>query len=436
MSSPTRTTEQEKMLAPPAAAPGTAPPPATPHSAPPPTSIANKPEPTTRGRRRAFIIFFVILLIAACIGLYFYLQSREFESTDDAQVEAHLNSISSRVDGTITHVYVDNNQTVKAGEPLVDLDPRDFQVSIDQARAQLAQARSQVSALRPNVPITQVENTSNISGAQADVATAEAAVAVAERDRESAAARLAEAQANAAKAQSDLARYTLLIKNEEVSQQEFDQVAATAKAQQATVDANRAAVEAAARTVDQRRAQLQQVNTRLAQYQRNAPAQVAIRQANVQSQVASQQTAQAMLELAGLKLSYTKIVAPAPGIILKRSAEVGEHVSAGQQLLMIAQIGDIWVTANFKETQLHNIRPNQSAKIHVDALRQDFEGYVEDIGGSTGSVSSVLPPENATGNYVKVVQRIPVRLRFKSNQNGLDRLRPGMSVEPDIRIAN
>lgn len=399
-------------------------------------TMENKPTPppVTRGRGRAFIIFFLFLLIAAGVGLYFWLQSRQYETTDDAEVEAHLNSISSRVDGTITHVYVDDNQMVTAGEALVDLDPRDFQVAVDQARAQLAQARSQVTALRPNVPITQVETSTNITGAEADIANAEAAVGVAERDRESAAARLAEAQANAAKAQADLARYTMLIKNEEVSQQEFDQVAATAKAQDATVAANRAAVEAAGRTVEQRQAQLAQVKSRLTQIRSNAPAQLAIRQANVQTQQANAETEQAMLEQAELKLSYTKIVAPAAGIVLKRSAEVGERINAGQQLLMIAQIADIWVTANFKETQMHNIRPGQSARMHVDALRQDFEGYVETIGGSTGAIASVLPPENATGNYVKVVQRIPVRLRFKPNQNGLDRLRPGMSVEPDVRI--
>jgi len=328
--------------------------------------------PVTRGRGKAFIIFFLFLLIAAGVGIYFWLQSRQFESTDDAQVEAHLNSISSRVDGSITHVYVDNNQIVKAGDPLVDLDPRDFQVILDQARAQVAQAHSQVTAQRPNVPIIEVETTTNITGAEADVANAEAVVGVAERDRESAVARLAEAQANAAKAQADLARYTMLIKAEEVSQQEFDQVAATAKAQDATVAANRAAVESAGRTVEQRQAQLAQVKSRLAQIKNNAPAQLALRQANVQSQEANQQTAQIMVEQAELKLTYTKIVAPAPGIVLKRSAEVGERINAGQQLLMIAQIADIWVTGNFKETQMHNIHPGQSARIHFDSLRQDF----------------------------------------------------------------
>jgi membrane fusion protein (multidrug efflux system) len=392
--------------------------------------------PVTRGRGRAFTIFFLVLLIAAGVGIYFWLQSRQFETTDDAEVEAHLSSVSSRVDGAITGVYVDDNHIVKAGDALVDLDPRDFQVAVDQARAQVALARSQVTAQRPNVPIIQNESSTNITGAEADVANAEAAIGVAERDRESAAARLAEAQANAAKARADLSRYTLLIKNEEVSQQEFDQVAATAKAQDATVDANRAAVESAARTVQQREAQLLQVKSRLAQIRSNAPAQLAIREANVQSQQANEQTAQAMLEQAELKLGYTKILAPAAGIIMKRSAEVGERISAGQQLMMIAQIGDLWVTADFKETQMRNIHPGQPARIHVDALRQDFDGYVENIGGSTGALASVLPPENATGNYVKVVQRIPVRLRFKPNQNGLDRLRPGMSVEPQVRIGS
>jgi len=408
----------------------------TPTPAPPQVTEKRAVEPVTKGRSKAFLIFFIFLLIAAGVGVYFWLQSRAFESTDDAQVEVHMNSISSRVDGTIIRVYVDNNQFVKAGDPLVDLDPRDFEVAVDQAKAQVAQARSQVTAQRPNVPITQIETTTNITSGEADVANAEAAVGVAERDRESAAARLAEAQANAAKAHSDLERYTLLIKNEEVSQQEFDQVAATAKAQDASVAANRAAVESAGRTVEQREAQLAQAKSRLSQYQRNAPAQLAIREANVQSQQANEQTAQAMLEQAQLKLSYTKIVAPAAGIVLRRSAEVGERINAGQQLLMIAQLGDLWVTANFKETQLRNIRPGQSARIHVDALRQDFDGYVENIGGSTGAMASVLPPENATGNYVKIVQRIPVRLRFKPNQNGLDRLRPGMSVEPDVRIGS
>jgi membrane fusion protein, multidrug efflux system len=393
-----------------------------------------KPATPTRGRRKAFLIFFLVLIVLAIGGLFYWFHARQFESTDDAQVDAHLNPISARVDGTITKVYVDDNQAVKAGDPLIDLDSRDYQAALDQALAQLAQAKSMVIAQEPNIPITQVESTTNISTGEAEVANAQAALAAAERDGESAAAKLAESEANNGRAQADLARYKLLIAKEEVSQQEYDQIAATAKAQQATVVANQAGVQSAQQVIDQRRAQLQQSQSKLEQYRHNAPRQIAIQRATVRSNQASAQSAEAQVEQARLKLSYCRVTAPVNGIVMRRSAEVGARISAGQQLFQIAQIDDIWVTANFKETQLRNIRPGQSATIHVDALKRNFEGTVENIGGSTGAVASVLPPENATGNFVKVVQRIPVRIRFKPDQDGLERLRPGMSVEPDVSI--
>jgi membrane fusion protein, multidrug efflux system len=404
---------------------------------PPASSISNGPKankPNSAGRSRAFLIFFAVVLLLGIGGLLYWLHSRQFESTDDAQIDAHLNPITSRVEGTILRVYVEDNQDVKAGAALVDLDQRDFKVSVAQAVAELARARSMVIAERPNVPITEVSNVANITGAEAEVATSQAALAAAERDREVNAAKVSEAEANNAKAQADLARYKLLIAKEEVSQQEFDQVVATAKAQTATVAATEAGLQGAARTVDQRRAQLAQSETKLAQYRRNAPQQIAIRRAQVQSNQASAESAQAQLEQSRLQLSYTNISAPVSGIVMRRSAEIGSHVAAGQQLMQIAQISDVWITANYKETQLSRIRPGQSATIHVDALKEDFEGYVENISGSTGAVASVLPPENATGNYVKVVQRIPVRLRFKPGQQGLNLLRPGMSVEPSVRV--
>lgn len=402
----------------------------------PPAGSAVPASDTPPGRRRAFLIFFLVLVVLAVAGLLYWFHVRQFESTDDAQVDAHLNPISARVDGTITHVYVDDNQTVRAGDPLIDLDTRDFQAALDVALAQLSQARSMVIAQQPNVPITEVENTTNISAGTADVANAEAALAAAEHDRESSAAKLAESEANNARAQADFARYKLLIAKEEVSQQEYDQILAAAKAQAATVAANQAGLQSAARTVDGRKAQLEQAQSKLTQYQHNAPRQIAIRRATVKSDQASAQSAQAQVEQAQLKLNYCKISAPVNGIVMRRSAEVGAHVTAGQQLLQVAQISDMWVTANFKETQLRNIRTGQSTSIHVDALKRDFEASVESIGGSTGAVASVLPPENATGNFVKVVQRIPVRIRFKPNQSGLELLRPGMSVEPDVRIGN
>jgi membrane fusion protein (multidrug efflux system) len=395
---------------------------------------AAAPPPAKRGRARAFAIFFVVLALVAIGATFYWLHTRQFETTDDAEVDGHLNSIGSRIAGTVTRVYVEDNQIVKVNDPLVDLDPRDYQVALDQADAQLAQARSMVFAQQPNVPITQVQNSTNISGSEADLANAQAALAAAQRDLESARAKLIEAQANNDKAQSDLGRYRTLIAKEEVSQQEFDGVASTAKAQAAAVAAAQATVESNAQIVNQKRAQVAQSQSRLQQYQRTAPEQLAARRAAVASEEAAAKTSGVLVEKARLDLSYTKIAAPVAGIVMKRSAEVGSHVAAGQELLTIAQLDNLWVTANFKETQLRNIHPKQKAVLHVDALKQDFQGYVDDIGGATGAITSVLPPENATGNYVKVVQRIPVRIRFEKNQQGLDRLRPGMSVEPEIRV--
>jgi len=400
-----------------------------------PAESTTQDQARTRGRRRSFLIFFLVLAVLAAGGLMYWLHVRQFEDTDDAFVEMHLNPVTPRVDGVITKVYVENNQIVHAGDPLVDLDPRDFQVALDQTEAALAQARSQVTAQQPNIPITQVENLTNIESAEANTANTRAALEAARHDRDSAAARLAEAEANNIRAQADLSRYKILIAHEEVSQQEYDQIAATAAAQAANVSASRAALASAGRIIDQRRAQVEEAESRTRQYQQTAKQQVAIRQAAVRSEEANSKSAIAQVEQARLRLSYTKIVAPVSGIVMKRSAEVGARVAAGQQLLMIAQSGDVWVTANFKETQLTGVRPGQPVRLHVDALRRDFDGYVENIGAGTGAISSVLPPENATGNFVKVVQRIPVRLRFKSGQQGLELLRAGMSVEPRVRVA-
>jgi membrane fusion protein (multidrug efflux system) len=390
----------------------------------------------TKGRGRAFGIFFIILAVLATAGILYWLHARQFEETDDAEIEAHLNPVTSRIDGTITRVYTDDNRTVKAGDPLVDLDPRDMQVALDQAKAQAGQAHNMIAEQQPNIPITQVQSSTSISTSEADVATAQAKEAVAAQDQATAAARVAEAQANLTKAQQDLDRYKVLIAKEEISQQEYDQTAATVKAQAAALDANQAALQSAAATVNQRKSETAAAISKLKQARSTAPQELDIRRAMVAAEVASEQSYNAQVEQAQLKLSYTHITAPVSGIVMKRSAEVGAHISAGQQLMTIAQVDDLWITANFKETQLERIRPNQSVSIHVDALQKDFEGYVEDIGASTGAISSVLPPENATGNYVKVVQRIPVRLRFKKDQQGLEGLRPGMSVVPEVRIGN
>ncbi len=385
-------------------------------------------------RGRALLIFGAVLLIAAIGGLAYWLHARNFEDTDDAQIDGNLSPIGTRIDGNIIKVYVQNNQTVKVGDPLVDLDPRDNQVSLDQAEAQVRQAQSMLSSQQPNVPITQIQNSTNILSARADVVSSEAAIATAERDRDQSAAQVVQQEAANAKAQSDLKRYQILVEKQEISKADFDQYESTAKQAAANLLAMQSALLASERTVDQRRAQLDQSKSKLVQNEQTAVPQLLMRRATVQQQLASLKSAEAQREQAMLNLDYTRIKAPVAGIVTKRSAQLGGRVQAGQQLLTISEINDLWVTANFKETQLLNMRPGQHAVVHVDSLDRDFNGSVETIGGSTGSVSSALPPENATGNYVKVVQRIPVRIALDPNQREADRLRPGMSVEPKVRV--
>ncbi|HWB83700.1 MAG TPA: HlyD family secretion protein [Bryobacteraceae bacterium] len=396
------------------------------------TGEAPKTPQAPRGRGKAMFIVLLVGLVLATGGFLFWRYAQTYESTDDAQISGHLNGVSSRVAGSVTAVYVSENQFVKAGQVMAEIDPRDYQVALEQARAEAMQARAEVEAQNPNIPITETASETNISTAQSDVENAEAAVAAAERDAAAAEARLREAQANSAKAQADVARYQGLLAKDEIPREQYDQVQATAKALAAGVDSNRASADAAQKVVDQRHAQLNQAQSRLAEAHRTAPQRVAISRADVESRRASSAAAQARVDRALLDLSYTKILAPVSGVVSKRSVEVGNHVQPGQQLFSVAQLDDLWVTADFKETQLHRMAPGQRVTIDVDAFGQSFDGYVESMPAATGAVMSLLPPENATGNYVKVVQRLPVRIRFKPGQKGLGRLRPGMSVEPKV----
>jgi membrane fusion protein (multidrug efflux system) len=394
------------------------------------------------------VVVLIIGLLLAVGGFLFYQYSQTYESTDDAMVDAHLNGVSSRIQGTVLAVNAEENQFVKAGDVLAKIDPRDYQVAAEQAQAQLSQSQADIAAQHPNIPLTESANETNISTAQAQVETQVAAVAAAEHDAAAAQQRLnqseaqvREAEANNAKAQADLERYRALADKDEIPRTQYDQIVASARAQSASVDAAkatvatmRASMESSARTVDQRRAQLAEARTRLAQSNRNAPQQTAISRATLQSKQAQANAAQAGVNRAMLDLSYTDVLAPVSGVIGKRSVEVGATVQPGQQLFTIAQIGDIWVTANFKETQLERIRTGLKAKIHIDAFDKDYTGYVESLPAASGSVTSLLPPENATGNFVKVVQRLPVRIRFDKDQSGLDRLRPGMSAEPKVYL--
>jgi membrane fusion protein (multidrug efflux system) len=308
-------------------------------------------------------------LVAAILSvggfqLWKYVQS--YQDTDDAQVDGYLDPVSSRINGTISAVYVDNNQSVKAGQLLVQLDPRDYQVAVEQARAQLVQAQADVNSARQQYV-----------AAIATVRQAEAQNYLAQRNAQ---------------------RYTQLIKLKVVSQSEFDQYDATARAQAATVNTDEATAASALRTIASREAQVQ--------------------------------AAQAALDQAELNLSYTRITAPADGVIGNRSAQLGQRIQPGQSLMALTQ-EQLWVTANFKETQLARMRPGQAVTIHLDALGHDFEGHIDNMPGATGSLYDLLPPENATGNYVKIVQRLPVRIAFDRGQD-LTQLRPGMSVEPKV----
>jgi membrane fusion protein (multidrug efflux system) len=395
----------------------------------------DKPEPP-KARKFPFVLVTFLLVLAAAVtaSVLWWIRSNTYETTDDAQVETHLSAISSRVAGTVTTVYVEEGQFVKVGDPIADLDPRDYQNALDQAQSKMLESEAQVRALNPNVPITETSNRATVSSTEADLANAEAAVSAAERDHEAAEADLRQAEANAAKAQADVARYQPLVAKDEVPREQYDQVVATAKAQAALVDSRRASAAAALKTVDQRNAILAQTRVHLNEARENAPLQLDLRRADIASRQASVKTTGTEVARARLDLSYTKITAPVAGIVSRRSVEVGQRVNAGQQMVQVAQIDDLWVTANYKETQLRRMRPGQRVTIHVDAFKQDMNGTVDSLPASTGAITSLLPPENATGNYVKVVQRLPVRIRFDPGQSGLDRLRPGMSVDSKVWV--
>jgi membrane fusion protein, multidrug efflux system len=379
------------------------------------------------------VVIFLLALVGAAIGgyrLWNYFDS--YESTDDAQIDGDIYAVTSRIAGTVMAVYVQDNQAVKAGQLLVELDPRDYEVSLEQTKAALNESRSLVAVARPNVPITSVSTQTTLTTSVTDIAESRAAVAGAQRDYESAVADIRKAEADNVKAQADLARYKLLIAKDEISRQQYDEAEAAAKSTAASVDAKRATAEALGRKIEEAQARLEQSQTRQVEAERNRPQQIAIQSATVENRQASAVHQQTLVDQAVLNLSYTKIFAPVDGIIGKKNAEPGQQVAPGQQLMADVPVSDIWVTANFKETQLKRMHPKQRATIHVDSYDRDYEGYVESVAGATGARFSLLPPENATGNYVKVVQRLPVRIRIKEGEDPNHQLRPGMSVDPKV----
>jgi len=382
-------------------------------------------------RLRMFLIIGVVVVLVAGFFLWRYFNS--YESTDDAQIDGHLNPLSARVGGHIEKLLVEDNQFVQAGQPVAQIDPRDYQVLVARAKADYDNAVAAAQAAGVNVPITSTSTTSQLASATAEVQAAEASLAAVRQQSDAANAQLAQAEANNVKAQNDLARYKQLISKQEISQQQYDHAYAAAQAGTAAADAARAGAAAAQQQIRAAESRLvqAQANQRAA---RTGPAQVKAIRSRAQAAEAEVEGRKAALDQAQLNLDYTKIVAPVSGFVTSRTAEVGQNVQPGQELMRIINLDDIWVTANFKETQLRDMKGGQLVTIRVDMTGKDYKGHLQSIAGASGAITSLLPPENATGNFVKVVQRIPVKITFDPGETREHVLRPGMSVVPKVWI--
>jgi membrane fusion protein (multidrug efflux system) len=376
-------------------------------------------------------------MVVAVAGGYFAWDAFHYEDTDDAQVDGHVMQLSTRINGQIKDVYVVEGQLVHAGDVLVTVDPQDYKIAEAQAQANLADAEATAASSHWKVPITSITVQSNLDSAKTAVLNAEAAVRASEQNYESAKGVFAQAEANATRSDADLQRATQLIAKEDISRLQYDQAVASATANRAAVASAQAGVNAAEQAVQQAQGKLLQTKNDL-QTAETAPQQISLTRANAQAADAQALQRRAQLAQAEMNVSYTVILAPVTGIVGKRSVEVGQNVSIGQELVDIVPLDDVWVTANFKETQLAHMRPGQRVEVNVDAYGRTWEGRVSNLGGGTGSIFSLLPPENATGNYVKVVQRVPVRIDFdrpvgqQFNTEAL--LKPGLSVEPEVRV--
>jgi membrane fusion protein (multidrug efflux system) len=406
-------------------------------------------EPTEQPKKRRWLwpVVGFVLLVAAAVGYIVWTRLSARESADDAQIDGHISPISPRVGGTVIAVYVNDNQDVAAGTTLFQIDPTDYKVAVDQAAGELADAQSAARAAQSSVPVTSIGSGANISTASAGVREAQAGVAVAQKGVataqarvRSAQARQQEAEANATKASKDLDRYRQLVAKEEISRQQFDAAVAAADASQATVASNRASVAEAEQAVASAESQVQQARAQVARAEAavaaasSAPQQVAVTRAQAGSAQARVQQKEAELHQAKLNLQYTTVKAPVAGVVGNKTVQVGEVVQAGQQSLAIIPLDDVWVTVNFKESQLKNIRVGQRATFSVDAYGgREYRGHVDTIAPATGARFSLLPPENATGNYVKVVQRVPVKIVLDEPNTG-HLLRPGMSVGAKVWV--
>ncbi|MGA2117092.1 MAG: HlyD family secretion protein [Bryobacteraceae bacterium] len=387
----------------------------------------------------------IVVIVLAAAGYWLVKYFGEYESTDDAQIDGHVDAISARISGQLTEVLVEDAQFVKAGDPLVKIDPRDYQVAVAKAEADLADAEAALDSSRTDVPIIATNTASTLDTARSSRADADAGLTAAQRQRAAAQARLDTAEAQVAEAQAiykkdadDVGRYRQLIDKNEIPRQQYDTAVQIAAADKATIDARTASVNEARQNITAAEAAVRQAEAKIAQADAaiqsamTRPQQVSQSRAREKSASAKVAQQRALLDQARLNLSYTVVSAPAAGIIGKKTAETGENVSPGESLMALVPLDDIWVTANFKETQLQHMKPGQKVVFSVDAYDHEYHGHVTGIGGASGSRFSLLPPENATGNYVKVVQRIPVRIDLEPGENQGHLLRPGMSVDPKV----
>jgi membrane fusion protein (multidrug efflux system) len=374
-------------------------------------------------------------IIVVAVLLSWWLYARRFESTDDAQIDGHLDIVSARITGTVVYINpkVEDNQYVEAGTLLVELDPNDYRAEFDHAKAELETREAAAHSAGINVPITGTSAFSRLHLAQAARAEALAGLNAEQSSLVAARHKVEQDEAVHARAERDRVRYAALAEKHEISRSDYDAretdattTAQTLESDRAVVDATERKIVQARNLVSEREAQIQEAET--------APQQVVDAQAKSQSSVAQVERARADVRTAELNLGYTKIYAPVSGVIGRKTVELGHRIQPGQSLLAIVPLDDIWVTADFKETQLKYMRAGQPVTVHVDTFGRDYQATVENLPGAAGTLFSLLPPENASGNFVKVVQRLPVRIRLNPDQDPQHLLRPGMSVEPEVKV--
>jgi membrane fusion protein, multidrug efflux system len=386
--------------------------------------------PAKRSKKRWIVI--VAIVVVAVAGGFLWNYFSGFESTDDAQVDVHLYPVSARISGYIQKVHAEDNEWVTEGSTLVEIDPKDYEVALARAQATLDTSEASAKSSKIDVPVSSVDTSSQLKYTSSDIKNVEASIEAAEKQVAAAHARVVEAQAENVKAQDDVTRYRLLLAKEEVPKQIYDHAYAAAATDVAAIAAAEADEATAQQNVQQARSRLTEAQAHFEDAQAG-PQRVASTEAKALSAMADVQQKRAAVEQAQLNLGYTKIFAPVTGEVTKKVV-VGLNVDPGEQLLTVVPLDQVWVTANFKETQLKHMRVGQKADLELDSNGRTYHGHVDSIEGATGPTFSLLPPENATGNYVKIVQRVPVKIVLDPGENRDRQLRPGENVEAKVYI--